>query len=72
MRILYGPEYTSVENMQKLKVHNTARKRALALKEYACGIETLTRFIKNEPLNRVFNAIFAILAFESEAIDPRL
>lgn len=72
LRIIYGPEYTVQENLDRVKVRNVAKKRSLALREYALGVEALTRFVKQEPLYRYHEPVFGILALESEPIDPRL
>lgn len=72
LRIIYGPEYTSDENMKVLKNRSLGRKRSLALREFALGIESLERFVKKEPLRRVHECVFGVLALESEAVDPRL
>jgi len=72
LRIIYGPEYDSPENMKRLKSRNTSRKQSLALKEFALSIEALERFIRKEPLRRIHESVFGILALESEEIDPRL
>ncbi|MBQ7507124.1 MAG: hypothetical protein IJT05_07330 [Lachnospiraceae bacterium] len=47
-------------------------KRILALKEFALGMEGLRRFEDGEPLYRVHECAFGVLAMESEAVDPRL
>ena len=47
-------------------------KRSLALREFALGIEALGRFVHGEPLGRVHECVFGILALESEPVDPRL
>jgi protein phosphatase len=44
----------------------------LALREFALGIESLERFVHKEPLRRVHEAVFGVLALESESVDPRL
>ncbi|MEO0554622.1 MAG: polynucleotide kinase-phosphatase [Bacteroidota bacterium] len=72
LRIIYGPEYTTDENMKVLKNRSLGRKRSLALREFALGIESLERFVKKEPLRRVHECVFGVLALESEAVDPRL
>ena len=48
------------------------RKRALALREHALGLAALDRVAAGAPLWRVHEAVFAILACESEPVDPRL
>lgn len=72
LRIIYGPEYTLPEHMARLRSRNVSRKRSLALREYALGHEALQRFVNREPLYRVHEAVFGVLALESEPIDPRL
>jgi protein phosphatase len=44
----------------------------MAQSEFALGIEALERFIRREPLRRVHECAFGVLAMESEPIDPRL
>ncbi len=72
LRIIYGPEYTLPANMQRLRKRNVNSKRSLAMREFALGIEALERFVQNEPLRRVHECVFGVLALESEEIDPRL
>ncbi len=72
LRIIYGPEYTLPEHMARLKKRSLNRKRQLALSELALGMESLDRFVAKEPLYRVHECAFGVLAFESEPVDPRL
>jgi len=72
LRIIYGPEYDLPENMQRLKKRGLSRKRSLALREFALGIEGLERFVRKEPLRRIHESVFGVLALESEDVDPRL
>ncbi len=72
LRIIYGPEYTAPEHLTRLRSRGLAGKRSLALREFALGIEALERFVRREPLHRVHECVFGILALESEPIDPRL
>jgi protein phosphatase len=72
LRIIYGPEYTLPENLQRLRSRGLAAKRSLALRELALGVEALERFVAGEPLRRVHECVFGILALESEPVDPRL
>ena len=72
LRIIYGPEYTLPENIDRLRRRNLSSKRSLALREFALGIEGLERFVDREPLYRVHECAFAVLALESEPVDPRL
>ena len=72
LRIIYGPEYTAPENLERLRQRGLSRKRSLALRELALGIEALERFVAKEPLRRVHECVFGILALESEPVDPRL
>ncbi|MCP4213496.1 MAG: polynucleotide kinase-phosphatase [bacterium] len=72
LRIIYGPNYTEEENLERLRIRGVRRKRSLALREFALGIEALERFIQKEPLRRVHECVFGILALESEPLDPAL
>lgn len=72
LRIIYGPEYTEPENLARLRSRSLNRKRSLALREFALGVESLERFVKKEPLRRVHECVFGVLALESEPVDPRL
>lgn len=72
LRIIYGPEYSLDENMKVLKSRSLGRKRSLALREFALGVESLDRFVKKEPLRKVHECVFGVMALESEAVDPRL
>lgn len=72
LRIIYGPEYTLPENLDRLRQRRVSGKRSLALREYALGIEALERFVRREPLRRIHECVFGVLALESEPIDPRL
>ncbi len=72
LRIIYSPDYDSAENLARLRRRGLARKRSLALREFALGIESLERFVRREPLRRVHECVFGVLALESEPVDPRL
>ena len=72
LRIIYGPEYAAPENLERLRSRGLAAKRSLALREFALGVESLERFVRREPLRRVHECVFAVLALESEPVDPRL
>jgi polynucleotide kinase-phosphatase len=72
LRIIYGPEYREDANLERLRQRNLGRKRSLALREFALGIEGLERFVRGEPLRRVHECVFGVLALESEPVDPRL
>lgn len=72
LRIIYGPDYTEAANLERLRKRGLHFKRALAAREFALGVESLERFIRKEPLWRVHQAVFAVLALESEPVDPRL
>jgi protein phosphatase len=72
LRIIYGPDYTLPENLSRLRERGLGRKRSLALQEYALGLEGLDRVAAGEPLWRVHETVFAVLALESEPVDPRL
>jgi protein phosphatase len=72
LRIIYGPEYTDPTQIERLRDRGLARKRALAIKEFALGVEAIERLVRNEPLYRIHECVFGVLALESEPIDPRL
>lgn len=72
LRIIYGAEYTQPEHMKRLKKRNVKHKRSMALREFSLGIEALERFVRHEPLRRVHECVFGVLALESEPVDPRL
>jgi protein phosphatase len=72
LRIIYGPEYDLPDNLTRLRERGLGGKRSLALREFALGHEALTRFVARAPLRQVHECVFAILALESEPIDPRL
>ncbi len=70
LRIIYGPDYT--DHLNELRKRGLNTKRSLALREFALGIEALERFVRGEPLRRVHECVFGVLALESEPVDPRL
>jgi protein phosphatase len=72
LRIIYGPDYTEPSNLELLRPRGLGHKRSLALREYALGLEGLDRAARGEPLWRVHQCVFAVLALESEPVDPRL
>jgi polynucleotide kinase-phosphatase len=72
LRIIYGPDYAEPEYLDRLRQRGLGHKRSLALREYAVGIEALERLARGEPLWRVHECVFALLAMESEPVDPRL
>lgn len=72
LRIIYGPEYADPTQIDRLRSRNLGRKRSLATREFGLGVEALERFTRHEPLYRVHECVFAVLAMESEPVDPRL
>ncbi|MFN0026354.1 MAG: polynucleotide kinase-phosphatase [Acidimicrobiales bacterium] len=72
LRIIYGPEYTTPTQLDRLRSRALGHKRSLALREFGLGIEALDRFVAGEPLYRVHECVFGVLALESEPVDPRL
>ncbi|WP_225075815.1 MULTISPECIES: polynucleotide kinase-phosphatase [unclassified Streptomyces] len=72
LRIIYGPEYTRPDNLARLRGRFLNHKRSLAIREYALGLEALDRLADGEALWRVHEAVFGVLALESEPVDPRL
>ncbi len=72
LRIIYGPDYTAEANLTRLRARGLGAKRSLARGEFALGVEGLERFVRREPLRRVHECAFGVLALESEPVDPRL
>jgi protein phosphatase len=72
LRIIYSPDYDSDQNLPRLRNRSLGRKRSLALREFALGVEALQRFVRREPLRQVHECVFGVLALESEPVDPRL
>lgn len=72
LRIIYGPDYLEPANLDRLRDRNLGHKRSLALREYALGLEALERLARSEPLWRIHEPVFGVLALESEPVDPRL
>jgi protein phosphatase len=72
LRIIYGPEYTADDQLPRLRSRGLSGKRSLAAREFSLGVEALERFVAREPLRRVHECVFGVLALESEPIDPRL
>jgi protein phosphatase len=72
LRIIYGPEYADPGQIDRLRTRNLGRKRSLAIREFGLGVEALERFVRREPLHRVHECVFGVLALESEPVDPRL
>ncbi|MCL2013752.1 MAG: polynucleotide kinase-phosphatase [Oscillospiraceae bacterium] len=72
LRIIYSPEYTMPDKLARLKKRSLSKKRSLAMREFSLGMESLSRFVNKEPLYRVHECVFGVLALESEPVDPRL
>ena len=72
LRIIYGPDYDRPDQLHRLRKRGLSRKRSLALREFALGLEGLERFVAHESLARVHECAFGVLALESEPVDPRL
>ncbi len=70
LRIIYGPDYT--ESLDVLRTRHLGKKRQLAQREHGLGMESLTAFVEHAPLWKVHQSVFAVLALESEPVDPRL
>ncbi|MEM7262898.1 MAG: polynucleotide kinase-phosphatase, partial [Planctomycetota bacterium] len=72
LRIIYGMDYDRPEHLERLRRRGLGAKRSLAIREFALGLEGLQRFVRREPLRRVHECVFGVLALESEPVDPRL
>jgi hypothetical protein len=66
------PNARGRNNLERLRERGLSTKRSMALREFALGIESLERFVRREPLRRVHECVFGVLALESEPVDPRL
>jgi len=72
LRIIYGPDYDAPENIERLRQRGLSRKFSLADREFKLGIEGLSRFVEGLPLAKIHECALAVLALESEPVDPRL
>ena len=72
LRIIYGADYTDPATLDRLKKRNVGQKRSMALREYALGLEAVRRAAAGEPVWRIHQCVFGVLAMESEPVDPRL
>jgi len=72
LRIIYGPDYTTPDRLAKLRDRNIGRKRGLALREQGLGLAALDLLAAGAPAWQVHQLVFAVLACESEPVDPRL
>ncbi|WP_239089048.1 hypothetical protein [Micromonospora gifhornensis] len=72
LRIIYGPSYTEPARLAALRGRSLGRKRGLALREQGLGLAALDALADGAPLWRRHELVFAILACESEPVDPRL
>ncbi|OZF46975.1 polynucleotide kinase-phosphatase [Rhodococcus sp. 14-1411-2a] len=72
LRLIYGADYTDPDRLTALRNRNVGHKQSMALREYALGMEALDRSVRGEPLYSIHQAVFAVLALESEPVDPRL
>lgn len=72
LHIIYGIDYLQPDNLKRLKQRRTSKKERHALMECALSVESVNRFIRREPLERVHECVLAALALESDPVDPRL
>ncbi|MGN9763927.1 polynucleotide kinase-phosphatase [Micromonospora sp. SD12] len=72
LRIIYGPGYDEPEQLAALRRRSLGRKRGMALREHGLGLAALDALVAGAPLWRRHELVFAILACESEPVDPRL
>ncbi|MEU6025000.1 polynucleotide kinase-phosphatase [Micromonospora sp. NPDC047134] len=72
LRLIYGPSYLDPGQLATLRGRSLGRKRGLALREHALGLAALDALAEGAPLWRRHEFVFAILACESEPVDPRL
>ncbi len=72
LHIIYGMDYLQPEHLKRLKQRKTRKKERHALMEFALGTESVERFVRKEPLERMHECVLAALALEADAVDPRL
>lgn len=72
LSIIYGMDYLEPKNLERLKNRNTGKKQKMALKEFALGLEGVTRYVNGETIERVHECSLGALAMESDPVDPRL
>jgi protein phosphatase len=72
LRLIYGPDYDRPEHLARLRERAVGKKRALAVRELALGVEGLDRFVKKQPLRRVHECVLGVLSLESDPVDVRL
>ncbi|MBY0012565.1 polynucleotide kinase-phosphatase [Paenibacillus typhae] len=72
LHMIYGIDYLQPDNLKRLKQRRTSKKERHALMECALSVESVNRFIRKEPLERVHECVLAALALESDPVDPRL
>ncbi len=72
LRIIYGPDYDMPGNIERLRERGLGRKFSLAEREFKLGLEGLHRFVEKQSLAKVHECVLAVLALESEPVDPRL
>src|SRR5271170_1011 len=72
VRVLREPSTHTPQHLDRLRQRGLKAKRSLALREFAFGVEALERFVRCEPLRRVHEFVFGVLALESEPVDRRL
>lgn len=70
LRIIYGQSYR--DDLARLRKRDLRHKRSMAMREYQLGREALARHIDGAPLWQIHEAVFAVLALESEPVDSRL
>jgi protein phosphatase len=75
-----GPEYlrhlfaggSAIPRSPRLHRRRLAARRALATRQFALGVEGLSRFVAREPLRRVHECSFGALALGAEPVDLSL
>ena len=72
LSIIYGPEYGMEGNLERMRSRGLGTKRRMALQEFALAQEGLERFVSRESLQRVHECAYAVMALETQPVDPRL
>ena len=72
LRIIYGPDYTAEENLARLRHGAWAASGRSPSASSPWASRGWSGSSAREPLRRVHECVFGVLALESEPVDPRL
>lgn len=72
LRLIYGMDYDRPDLLESHRLRRLKDIRQLAVRQVALGNEALSRFVEKQDLTSVFECNFALLALQTNEIDPRL